>query len=653
MPYSSNAELPDSVKKLSSELQTAWRKAFNSAYDTYGGDEGKANATAWAQVNKMRESLNLHPSFLRILRMFMNRYGEMGREKFDTFVRRNGLDPARDYNPRVQLSEAFTWAEPYIRYMKSDKGARYYAVRALHAIVSMNNNNYTDPDHMDAAAMSMNYRPLNINHDHDRWVPYPRTRVDYSKAEDMCVECILRVDNRDEYLQKQLDHDPSIPEKEWINHPSIEGRPLAGGKDEGYHFTALALLEKGYQLPGDPLTEIVPIILEGVQGGEVCMMVDGEKVCLECEDTLTEAARTDAERAMSHFNISAEDWAKLSPEQKADYIKKLPPRGSAQETIPEEGNTIEKELKQGEINQGGAACPNCGHVVNLDGIKLPSEIECPNCGTSMTARPEKTVESSARETVNTSETSNKLMTTEVDTLEQQAEDNTKIAELTNELVMKEKRITTLTNQLSEAKADLDEAIEGLADKTREAARVDEFKARTGELTEDIIERDSTIKEHQKKIEELENVIQSKVVRIDRLNKELSELKDAFESLKSENEGVRVERNDLSVKARASEEKALNETRERSRIQSENAKLLDDKRKLTQEISALSEKIANSAKKNLAQEEEIGKLQEKVRETERLYKEKLEHSQKIIEEAKKFHRWSWGKLKEAGYAIVQE
>jgi hypothetical protein len=50
-------------------------------------------------------------------------------------------------------------------------------------------------------------------------------------------------------------------------------------------------------------------------------------LCPECMD----AKRTEAERAMSHFNITEEEWAKLSDEEKQKYIEKLPERGEGKE----------------------------------------------------------------------------------------------------------------------------------------------------------------------------------------------------------------------------------------------------------------------------------------------------------------------------------
>ncbi len=52
MPYSSRADLPDPVKKLSAHQQDIWMAAFNAAFEEYDGDEERAFATAWAAVKK-------------------------------------------------------------------------------------------------------------------------------------------------------------------------------------------------------------------------------------------------------------------------------------------------------------------------------------------------------------------------------------------------------------------------------------------------------------------------------------------------------------------------------------------------------------------------------------------------------------------------
>jgi cation transport regulator len=56
MPYSSNSELPKSIKEvLPAAAQTIYRKAFNSAYESYERDEEKTIATAWTAVKTKYE----------------------------------------------------------------------------------------------------------------------------------------------------------------------------------------------------------------------------------------------------------------------------------------------------------------------------------------------------------------------------------------------------------------------------------------------------------------------------------------------------------------------------------------------------------------------------------------------------------------------
>ena len=618
MPYASNADLPDAVKKLSSSLQTAWRKTFNSAYDSYNGDEKKAFATAWAQVNKMKESQSFHPSFLRVLDLFLNRYGEeAGRDKFDYFVHRNGLNTARPYDPRAQFSEAFSWAEPYIRLMKADKEAKWYAIRALHAIVSLNNNNYTDLEKMDRAAMSMNYRPLNYNHDHNRWIPYPRTRVDYAKSEDMSVELILRVDNQDSYLQKQLDHDKSIPEKEWINHPSIEGRPLIGGEKEGYHFTALALLEKGYQLPGDPLSEITPIMFEGMQGGQVCLMVDGEKVCLECEPH-------------------------------------------------KEGYIINENV--GEINKEGAICPNCGHVVDTEGIENPSEIECPNCGANMTSRPAKTVE-----TVNNPEGDTNTMSSSTEDTPKEISEETKALITNHEAILAKEREEAATatlkiqRELESTKNALrireDTIInlnERIAELEKASANYTGVQAEVVELTEKVAKVKNEIKDYKEKLATAQIDITTRDSEIDTIKKKVERLEGLVESSNGEvtkwkrmYDNRSVEISEALEKSTLNSQKAVNAMREKSEIQTDNAELREQIAKLTKDYSDIAQKRHADATKILQLEKVNAAIEESKRKLEEAHKEKQGELLKTLEEAKKFHSWAWGKLKDAGYAIVSE
>lgn len=58
MPYSSNTELPASVREhLPPHAQDIFREAFNHAYDTYTADEARAFRIAWSAVKKRYEKV--------------------------------------------------------------------------------------------------------------------------------------------------------------------------------------------------------------------------------------------------------------------------------------------------------------------------------------------------------------------------------------------------------------------------------------------------------------------------------------------------------------------------------------------------------------------------------------------------------------------
>ena len=252
-------------------------------------DQKQALAICYSQ---WRHKESMHPDFTRVYDKFKKQFGEViGVLKFEAFIEKNKLDTLKPYLPNAQFYESFGWAKPLIQFMRQDKDAKYYAVRALTAGVSMKGADWSNYDKMTMATPSMNYRPLNYMHNHSTWLPFPRTRVDYAKADDFSVEATLRVDNQESLLQKQLDHDPSIPEKEWINSVSIEARSEPDGN---YHFTALALIPSGKDLPGDPCTEIFPIAFNESIGQSICNVYNGKLVC-ECQKEVKETMSTQKE----------------------------------------------------------------------------------------------------------------------------------------------------------------------------------------------------------------------------------------------------------------------------------------------------------------------------------------------------------------------
>lgn len=300
--------MPPAVQKLSSHQQSIWVATFNSAFKA-GKPEDSCFAIAWGAVNKQRTE-SMHPDFLRIKNLFSKRYGEeMGTAKFEEFITNNELNVSKLYNPTTQFRESFEWVEPLIVPYKRDAEAKYYLVRAITANISMNNKEYTKEKLMEAAN-TLSWRPVNLNHDHTAWFPYPRTRVDFSKYSDMSVEATLRVDNKDYLLQEMLDSGK-------IKHPSIEGRPDPNG---GYHFMGMALLTVGEQVPGDPLTEILPLAFNESVGAKVCELQSGKVVC-NCPSNVEEVKNTMSENQMKNLDFEIENLR--LKEQLRDAEKKL------------------------------------------------------------------------------------------------------------------------------------------------------------------------------------------------------------------------------------------------------------------------------------------------------------------------------------------
>ena len=163
-----------------------------------------------------------------------------------------------------------------IKYLRAAEAGKYYKVRALTATVSMNQNDYSgvdqyyDESKLQRSATTLTFRPLNINHEHTRRLPFPANRVDWAEYEDNAVECIIRIDNEQKDIQNKIDSGEIV-------NPSIEALPRGGGIVDGkrvpdmWNFTELALLEKNETLPGVPSTfGIEPLFInEGMARGLV------------------------------------------------------------------------------------------------------------------------------------------------------------------------------------------------------------------------------------------------------------------------------------------------------------------------------------------------------------------------------------------------
>jgi len=195
----------------------------------------------------------MHEDFIIILKNFVNFFGEAeGTQRFKKFIEDYKLDQSKPYLVQVQLMrecingicESFQWAKPLIQYLKKDDEAKYYKVRALTANISMNKNDYTNLEELEKAARTLTGVPLNINHDHNRRLPHPESRVEWAEFEDNAVEAIIKIHNSQKRVQDALENGD-------ILNPSIEGDPRSGHRTSDgrfvpvwYEFTELALLEE-------------------------------------------------------------------------------------------------------------------------------------------------------------------------------------------------------------------------------------------------------------------------------------------------------------------------------------------------------------------------------------------------------------------------
>ena len=145
----------------------------------------------------------MHKDFQKILEKFKKQYGEKkGEDLFYAWLKKHDLDDTKPYDPREQLTEtfdikeAFNWVnEPLLQFYSRDNEATYWKVKALTANVSQNLNDYQDVTQLERAAPTLGWRPLNWNHDHTLYLPFPEARVDLSAFEDSSVESVIRIPN--------------------------------------------------------------------------------------------------------------------------------------------------------------------------------------------------------------------------------------------------------------------------------------------------------------------------------------------------------------------------------------------------------------------------------------------------------------------------
>jgi len=631
----------------------------------------------------------MHPDFERILYTFNNHFKDgSGFDRFQKFIDQNRLDIAKPYG-RSQLHESFQWLEPEIQFLKQDKDAKYYKVVALTANVSMNLNDYSNYRKLITSAPSLTVKPINLNHDHGKWQPFPRTRVDLTGAEDMSVETLVRVDNADAYLQKQLDHDASVPESEWICHPSIEGYR---GEDGEIEFTGLALLEKGAELPGDPLTEIVPLILNESVRNQICKVVDGKVQCEPCQtvdppqnrEVITISKIDEAEKpypnidqfadpenrkypidcphvmaAWSYINMpknqgeySAEKWASMNSRVKA-AMKRCGHQVSDEETMMDERDT--KILRLSETNlklqeDGNKTRTNLieAQTTLSEKNRLLAEkerriIELEGLETLVKLRDGKIQEQ--EQELLTSRKKYEVKVNEVAAVEKQyieraaAKEKTWVEERTvKETERIEEKNTILVQYTSDMKNIeekwaakeklLGEKIQALT-KESEASRKAAKESEASMITQHETEKKSLV-DH---VAVLTKTVETKEV-------DFKQVMENNTRLQGQNDGLRKDVQLFSTKASEANESTRKAKQELIEIQTQNAGLMDENARITDKNNELTKQFTSKVKEYYINSQENEKLTERIRQLE-------EGVASMRIQAKKMNKV----LTEAGYAWI--
>lgn len=191
-----------------------------------------------------------HPSFEKIYRRFIDRYGEEeGQRLYYAWLNKNGYDDTKPF-PNQRMAESFKWLDPAVSYYKRMGNGKLYKVHAIHVGASQNMNVYGEEE-LKLAARSLAERPLNLNHARYSGFQGVNKVVD-AEYEDGVVEAVIYVEDRE--LQRMIEDGE-------IEHVSIEAKARSaewadGFAIQGLVFTGLALLT-GDVPPGDPLTKII------------------------------------------------------------------------------------------------------------------------------------------------------------------------------------------------------------------------------------------------------------------------------------------------------------------------------------------------------------------------------------------------------------
>lgn len=200
------------------------------------------------------------------------------------------------------------------------QGEKFWKVDAIHVTTTGNKRKFTQME-LEKAGRSLSFRPLDINHDEKRVLPFPENstmEMNFS-ADKMAVTGRIRVS--DHLINSQI-------ESGFLNDVSIEQIPTQGEscneilcEQHGVAFVGLALLEKGV-MPGDPRAKIIKN--ESITFSDDIsnlMVSDAQRECAECTDfTACHTCKHKTEQNDSCMENAIKEITKAHPDWERDQV---------------------------------------------------------------------------------------------------------------------------------------------------------------------------------------------------------------------------------------------------------------------------------------------------------------------------------------------
>ncbi len=217
-------------------------------------------------------------------------------------------------------------------------GTKFWKVDAIHVTTTGNKRKFTKAE-LQTAGRSLSFRPLDINHEMDRILPFPQNSTMEMKFDDAKMAVSGRIKVADHTINDQI-------ESGFLRDVSIEQIPTEGEscneiscEQHGVAFVGLALLEKGV-MPGDPNARIIKNENISFTDDIINLVVsDEQRRCEDCSDFTAchkckhsiEKNDECLEKAIHEAASNNPDWSK--EQVLAEAITKCEVNGSKKEAM--------------------------------------------------------------------------------------------------------------------------------------------------------------------------------------------------------------------------------------------------------------------------------------------------------------------------------